>query len=85
MFFSAMLLPTQYANACMRHMQLGCTTPTEVGVPPLHTQVAVALAMMLVYTSMQTFAIPGTLTLSMLAGALYGPLYGLLYVSGTEM
>ena len=36
------------------------------------------------YVCMQTFAVPGTLSLSLLAGALYGTLRGLLLVSGKD-
>lgn len=36
----------------------------------------------MVYICMQTFAVPGTLSLSLLSGALYGTLPGLLLVSG---
>jgi len=36
----------------------------------------------MVYIFMQTFAVPGTLSLSLLSGALYGTLPGLLLVSG---
>ena len=41
-----------------------------------------ALMYCLAYACMQTFAIPGTLSLSLLAGALYGTIPGLLLVSG---
>ena len=36
----------------------------------------------MIYVFMQTFAVPGTVSLSLLGGALYGSLYGLLLVSG---
>lgn len=36
----------------------------------------------MVYVCMQTFAVPGTLSLSLLSGAMYGTLTGLLLVSG---
>ena len=45
-------------------------------------QVLVFASLFLVYVMMQTFAIPGTLSLSVMAGALYGILRGLLFVSG---
>lgn len=55
---------------------------------PLHLlisatlQVQVTIGYCLVYIFMQTFAVPGTLSLSLLSGALYGALPGLLLVSG---
>ena len=36
----------------------------------------------MMYVCMQTFAVPGTLSLSLLSGALYGTIHGLLLVSG---
>lgn len=45
-------------------------------------QVLVFASLFLVYVIMQTFAIPGTLSLSVMAGALYGIFRGLLLVSG---
>jgi hypothetical protein len=36
----------------------------------------------MVYIFMQMFAIPGTVSLSLLSGALFGPLKGLLLVAG---
>jgi len=39
----------------------------------------------MVYLYMQTFAIPGTLSLSILAGAIYGSYKGLLLVTGEPM
>lgn len=52
---------------------------TSTSHPPQRT---VALGMALVYAGMQTFAIPGTLTLSLLSGALFGQLHGLAFVAG---
>lgn len=51
----------------------------------LSLQVQVALGFCLVYVCMQTFAVPGTLSLSLLSGALYGTLPGLLLVSGQTL
>lgn len=39
----------------------------------------------MMYVCMQTFAVPGTLSLSLLSGALYGPVHGLLLVSGKDL
>ena len=36
----------------------------------------------MMYVCMQTFAVPGTLSLSLLSGALYGTFHGLVLVSG---
>ena len=45
-------------------------------------QVHVCVGFCMMYVCMQTFAVPGTLSLSLLAGALYGTLRGLVLVSG---
>ncbi len=45
-------------------------------------QVSVLSGLCLSYVLMQTFAIPGTLTLSILSGALYGVRRGWLLVAG---
>ncbi|DBB15251.1 TPA: hypothetical protein ACH3X3_004251 [Trebouxia sp. C0006] len=45
--------------------------------------VQVTIGYCMVYLCLQTFAVPGTLSLSLLSGALYGTLPGLLLVSGT--
>ena len=37
----------------------------------------------LTYISMQTFCIPGTIIMSLLSGALFGPYYGLVLVAFT--
>ena len=47
---------------------------------PLQVQVTAGYCM--AYVFMQTFAVPGTLSLSLLGGALYGTVPGLLLVSG---
>ena len=39
----------------------------------------------MIYVCMQTFAVPGTLSLSLLSGALYGTLHGLVLVSGQTL
>ena len=48
----------------------------------LRLQVQVTIGYCMAYVFMQTFAVPGTLSLSLLAGALYGTVSGLLLVSG---
>lgn len=48
----------------------------------LRLQVQVTSGYCITYVFMQTFAVPGTLSLSLLAGALYGTVSGLLLVSG---
>ena len=48
-------------------------------------QARLAAALGSVYVLMQTFAIPGTLWLSLLCGALYGVLPGITLVSGTSL
>lgn len=45
-------------------------------------QGSVIIGFCLMYIAMQTFAVPGTLSLSILSGALYGVPKGLLLVSG---
>ena len=50
--------------------------------PSAVLQVQVTIGYCMVYLFMQTFAVPGTLSLSLLSGALYGTLPGLLLVSG---
>ena len=47
-------------------------------------QVHIALLFALVYIGMQTFAIPGTISLSLLGGAMFGLWRGLALVSGVE-
>lgn len=49
-----------------------------------HNPVSVVCGLSLVYCTMQTFAIPGTLTLSVLAGALFGVVNGLVLVSAVS-
>lgn len=46
------------------------------------SQGSVLAGFCMLYILMQTFAVPGTLSLSLLAGALFGVLKGLLLVSG---
>jgi uncharacterized membrane protein YdjX (TVP38/TMEM64 family) len=43
--------------------------------------VTTAAALSMLYILMQTFAVPGTISLSLLAGALFGPYYGLALVA----
>ena len=47
-------------------------------------QVHIALLFALVYIGMQTFAIPGTISLSLLGGAMFGLWRGLAVVSGVD-
>lgn len=56
-------------------LHLGCAVPT----PTLQKSSAVGILML--YVIMQTFAIPGTIFLSLLAGALYGSTRGFLLVA----
>ncbi len=44
----------------------------------------IALLFALVYIGMQTFAIPGTISLSLLGGAMFGVWRGLALVSGVD-
>ncbi len=50
--------------------------------PVVLLQTRVLICICLLYIYMQSFAIPGTLTLSLMAGALLGVSKGLLLVSG---
>jgi membrane protein YqaA with SNARE-associated domain len=55
------------------------TLPLPLLLPlPLCVQVTVAVGITLLYVVMQTFAIPGTISLSLLSGALYGSTRGFL-------
>lgn len=47
----------------------------------LYLQVTMAAALSMLYVMMQSFAIPGTISLSLLAGALFGPTHGLALVA----
>jgi uncharacterized membrane protein YdjX (TVP38/TMEM64 family) len=44
-------------------------------------QVVVAVGILMLYVIMQTFAIPGTVSLSLLSGALYGSTYGFMLIA----
>lgn len=48
-------------------------------------QVATLIGWTLVYVFMQMFAIPGTVSLSLLSGALFGTLRGLVLVAGAAI
>ena len=47
-------------------------------------QAALLAGYTMVYVFMQTFAVPGTLSLSLLSGALFGIVRGLLLVAGYQ-
>ncbi len=68
--------PLWYLRSCV------CQGPPKAPPPALPLQVSVLAGLCLCYVLMQTFAIPGTLTLSLLSGALYGVKRGWLLVAG---
>lgn len=45
-------------------------------------KVIIALGICLLYIMMQTFAIPGTLSMTLLSGAVFGTMKGLILVTG---
>ncbi len=52
---------------------------------PLCAQAALLAGYSMVYIFMQTFAIPGTVSLSLLSGALFGVARGLILVAGSSV
>lgn len=59
-------------RACCVHGRLTMPTSALAGA----VQVTVAVGILMLYVIMQTFAIPGTVSLSLLSGALYGSTRG---------
>ena len=54
------------------------------GQAPCTVQAALLAGYAMVYIFMQTFAMPGTVSLSLLSGALFGIVRGLLLVAGMQ-
>ena len=54
----------------------------QSGQAPCTVQAALLAGYAMVYIFMQTFAMPGTVSLSLLSGALFGIVRGLLLVAG---
>lgn len=81
--------PCMHASAgaglsCALHKHVHLTTHHKYAgvVSTLCLQAALLAGYTMVYVFMQTFAIPGTVSLSLLSGALFGILRGLLLVAG---
>jgi hypothetical protein len=89
--------PVRPCSRSRSHRPAPSSTPAAAAAPPeairspsqppcaaaaaASLQVTTGAALSMLYILMQSFAVPGTISLSLLAGALFGPYYGLALVA----
>lgn len=83
--YEALCCQLSSKSATSRHDLLVRNAACPQVLNELSPQVHVCAGFCMMYVCIQTFAVPGTLSLSLLAGALYGNLHGLVLVSGESM
>ena len=70
---------------CDIHTFLAIYQSSMCRLSPSCAQAALLVGYAMVYIFMQTFAIPGTVSLSLLSGALFGVARGLILVAGSSL
>lgn len=82
--FKAAIIALCLMLRCTAHASLAICQSSVCRLSPSCAQAALLAGYAMVYIFMQTFAIPGTVSLSLLSGALFGVARGLILVAGSS-